>query len=127
MDHTPINEKWNGRQVYVGPRGGKYILDAAGSRRYLREFESVRRDGTKDQKTEKRRPENLIPGVTVLYTEHSRVNSSYEHIFVVTNSSNLIPVRLQKVEDHISLVFVTWVALKNNKGLELFDSHLSSF
>ena len=30
MDHTPINEKWNGRQVYVGPRGGKYILDAAG-------------------------------------------------------------------------------------------------
>ena len=126
MDHAPINEKWNGRQVYVGPRGGKYILDAAGTRRYLREFESVRRYGTKDQRP-KRRPENSIPDVTVLYTEHSRVNSSYKHIFVVTNSSNLIPVRLQEVEDHISLVFVTWVAFENNKGLELFDSHLSPF
>ena len=52
-DHTPINEKWNGRQVYVGPRGGKYILDPAGERRYLREFESVRRGTAKDQRRKK--------------------------------------------------------------------------
>lgn len=54
MDHTPINEKWNGRQVFVGPRGGKYIIDAAGSRRYLREFKSVRRSETKDQRPKKK-------------------------------------------------------------------------
>ena len=52
-DHTPINEKWNGRQVYVGPRGGKYILDPAGERKYLREFESVRRGASKDQRPKK--------------------------------------------------------------------------
>ena len=53
MDHTPINQKWNGRQVYVGPRGGKYILDAAGCRRYLREFVSVRRGKSRDRKSKK--------------------------------------------------------------------------
>ena len=53
MEHTPINEKWNGRQVYVGPRGGKYVIDNSGDRRYLREFTSVRGNQPKDQRPKK--------------------------------------------------------------------------
>ncbi len=53
MEHIPINEKWNGRQVYVGPRGGKYVIDNAGDRRYLREFTSVRGNQPKDQRPKK--------------------------------------------------------------------------
>ena len=69
MEHTPINAKWNGRQLFQGERGGTYYIDEAGRRKY------VNKTGTKQRHKRKTRADRcpqLRPGAFQRYLRHQQ-------------------------------------------------------
>ncbi|REK60559.1 MAG: hypothetical protein DWQ49_05530 [Bacteroidetes bacterium] len=69
MEHTPINEKWNGKQLFRGERGGMYYVDEAGRRKYVNK---AGRKQTHKRKTKADKPPKPRPGAFQRYLRHQQ-------------------------------------------------------